>query len=105
MNLLKKLFDGMFKKENDQWRISKITHAETGEDRTDDIYPEQINNIVRILSAQVGEDMFLPYVKDGEGNAKEGMFRTTEVRNKEYANDNKTIVVTTGNSVYYLDAA
>ena len=83
-------------------KINNITHAETNETRTDDRYRLRIGCEVEIMEdPYIGHPMYLLYIKDNQGNPKQGILRTSAVYEIEET-DNQ-IIVETRNSVYYLD--
>lgn len=84
-------------------KIKNITHAETNETRTDGRYPIRIGSEVNFAFYEptVGDVMYLEYVKDNEGNPKEGVIRTSIVYDvKRIENE---IIVKTKNSIYYFE--
>ena len=84
-------------------KIKNITYAETNETRTDGRYPIRIGSEVNFAFYEptVGNVMYLEYVKDNEGNPKEGVIRTSNIYNIEET-DNE-IIVETRNSIYYFE--
>lgn len=84
-------------------KIKNITYAEANETRTDGRYPIRIGSEVNFAFYEptVGDVMYLEYVKDNEGNPKEGIIRTSNICNIEET-DNE-IVIETRNSIYYFE--
>lgn len=84
-------------------KIKNITYVETNETRTDGRYPIRIGSEVNFAFYEptIGDVMYLEYIKDNEGNPKEGVLRTSM-----FYNINRTeneIVVKTKNSIYYFE--
>ena len=82
-------------------RITSIMHL-NGDFRTDGRYPQRINSVVDIVSADVGSPMLLSYITDNEGNEKEGYLRTSIVAGKRFLENCSLFIVTTQNSIYYM---
>ena len=83
-------------------KIKDIRHIETNETRTDGRYPLRIGSTVDFYSKPfIGFAMMLAYVADNEGNPKEGILRTSYV--KEYTENEKEFIVKTNNSIYILE--
>ena len=82
-------------------KIAKITHL-NGKVRDDGRYPQRIDSIVNIISADIGSPMLLEYIKDYEGNSKEGFLQTSSISEKEFVEDVNLFIITTQNSIYYL---
>lgn len=84
-------------------KIKNITYVETNETRTDGRYPIRIGSEVEFAFYEptVGDVMYLEYIKDNEGNPKEGMLRTSNVRSIEETESE--IIVETKNSIYYFE--
>lgn len=82
-----------------KYRITNITHL-NGETRTDDRYPLRIGSVVDFYNLEINQPMILEYY---ERNNKpySGYLRTSWV--KEYIEAKGKVVVTTENSVYYLE--
>lgn len=84
-------------------KIKNITYVETNETRTDGRYPIRIGSEVNFAFYEptIGNVMCLEYIKDNEGNPKEGMIRTSIIHDiKETENE---IIVKTKNSIYYFE--
>lgn len=83
-------------------KIKDIRSRGTNQTRTDNRYPLRIGSEVEFyIQPVVGMCMFLNYVKDNQGNDKNGTLRTSVVINM-FENENE-IVITTYNSVYYFE--
>lgn len=83
-------------------KIVDIVHADTGKTRTDGRYPLRIGSTVEFYEQpKVGEWMMYYYVTDNKGNPKEGVLRTSIVKN--IIETDKVIAVYTCNSVYYFE--
>ena len=83
-------------------KIKDIRHTETNETRTDGKYPQRIGCTVEFLIEPMVDDvMFLLYLLDNHGNPKEGCIRTSRV--EDIIETDTEFVVTTRNSVYYLE--
>ena len=83
-------------------KIKDIRYTETNETRTDGKYPLRIGSTVEFMFEPVLDDvMFLEYVMDNQGNEKGGCLRTSRV--EDIAETDTEIVVTTRNSIYYLE--
>lgn len=81
------------------YRIEMITGSD-GNERTDGRYPLRKGCLVNIYNLKAGEVMMLEYIKDKEGNPKEGYLKTSIV--DDYENYGVGITVYTMKSVYYL---
>lgn len=83
-------------------KIKDIRYTETNETRTDSKYPQRIGCTVEFMfEPAVDEAMFLEYVLDNQGNEKGGYLQTSRV--EDIVETDTEIVVTTRNSVYYLE--
>ena len=83
-------------------KIKDIRYTETNETRTDGKYPSRIGCTVEpMFEPTVDEVMFLEYILDNQGNEKGGCLRTSMV--EDIAETDTEIVVTTRNSIYYLE--
>lgn len=82
------------------YRIESIT--KNGVQRTDGRYPLRIGSIVEIVSLDIGRPFVYQYIKDANGNDKEGYLTTSTIIKLESDFGLNTIVVTTRNSVYTL---
>lgn len=84
-------------------KIKNITYVETNETRTDGRYPIRIGSEVNFAFYEpfIGDVMYLEYVKDNEGNPKEGVIRTSIVYDVKRTENE--IVVKTKNSIYYFE--
>lgn len=83
-------------------KIKDIRYTETNETRTDGKYPLRIGSTVEFMFKPVVDDvMFLEYVMDNQGNPKNGCLRTSRV--EDVVETDTEIVVTTRNSIYYLE--
>lgn len=83
-------------------KIIDIVHADTGKTRTDGRYPLRIGSTVEFYARpNVGECMVYYYITDNEGNPKNGVLRTSIV--KDIIETDKVIAVYTCNSVYYFE--
>lgn len=83
-------------------KIKDIRYTETNETRTDGKYPQRIGCTVEFMFEPAVDDvMFLEYVLDNQGNEKVGCIRTSRV--EDIVETDTEIVVTTRNSVYYLE--
>lgn len=84
-------------------KIKNITYVETNETRTDGRYPIRIGSEVNFTFYEptIGNVMCLEYVKDNEGNPKEGLLRTSIVN--DVIETETDIVVETRNSIYYFE--
>ena len=81
--------------------IKNITYA-NGETRTDGRYPLRIGSKVKLAYYLTdGACMLLDYIEDNQGNPKSGHLRTSSVQDFKETEDE--IVVTTRNSIYYLE--
>lgn len=81
------------------YKIEMITGSD-GEERTDGRYPLRKGCLVNIYHLKSGEVMILDYIKDNQGNEKQGYLRTSTV--DDYEDYGVGITVYTMNSVYYL---
>ena len=80
-------------------KIIDIKHKATGETRTDGRYPLRIGSEVKFYTEPcVGNVMLLLYIKDNQGNAKDGILRTSGVELIERKENE--MIVTTNNSIY-----
>lgn len=84
-----------------QYIIENITYK-TGETRIDGHYPQRIGSIVRLYPLTEGRCAILDYVKDNEGNDKEGYIRTSTVVKYDHRIRNGIHIIETLNSVFYL---
>lgn len=84
-------------------KIKNITYVETNETRTDGRYPIRIGSEVNFAFYEptIGNVMYLEYVKDNEGNPKEGLLRTSIVH--DVIETETEIIVKTINSIYYFE--
>ena len=83
-------------------KINDIKNIETNETRTDGKYPQRIGSSVEFLIEPVVDDvMFLMYILDNQGNPKSGCLQTSRV--EDIVETDTEIIVTTKNSVYYLE--
>lgn len=84
-------------------KIKDIKHVETGETRIDGRYPLRIGSEVEFFDWKptVGLVMILHYLKDNQGNHKDGYLRTSSVCNVHETESE--FVVKTRNSIYYLE--
>ena len=83
-------------------KIKDIIDVNTGRTRTDDRYPQRIGSEVEFFREPViGECMYLAYITDNQGYAKDGLLRTSIITDIIEAID--VVVVQTINSVYYLE--
>lgn len=83
-------------------KIKDIRCLETNETRTDSKYLSRIGCTVEFMfEPAVDEAMFLEYVLDNQGNEKGGYLQTSRV--EDIVETDTEIVVTTRNSVYYLE--
>ena len=83
-------------------KIKNITYVETNETRTDGRYPIRIGSEVELYAPLViGDRMLLSYVKDNEGNPKEGVLVTSAV--KDIKKTETGLTVKTMNSIYYFE--
>lgn len=83
-------------------KIKNITYVDTNETRTDGRYPLRIGSEVNFFSPlMIGASVALSYVKDNEGNPKEGYLVTSTVNDVEETDTE--IVVKTRNSIYHLE--
>ena len=85
-------------------KIKDIKNAETHETRTDGRYPLRIGSTVEFHLDNLpilGEPMYLSYLMDKYGNEKDGVFRTSYVKN--ITEIDTTIIVETKHSIYYLE--
>ena len=81
--------------------IKNITYV-NGETRTDGRYPLRIGSKVKLAYYLTnGACMLLDYIEDNQGNPKSGQLRTSSVQDFNETEDG--IVVTTRNSIYYLE--
>ena len=84
--------------------IKNITHAQTGETRTDGRYPLRIGSTVEFyFYPQIGHQLYLKYHQDNVGNPKGGFLITSPV--KHVSINENTWIIKTENSVYYLEGA
>lgn len=82
------------------YKIKSIT-GKDGNERTDGRYPLRIGCIGKVYFLEVGKVMVFEYLKDNQGNEKDGYLRTSTMENYErYENG---MMVYTMNSVYYLE--
>lgn len=85
-------------------KIIDIQHSKTGETRTDGRYPLRIGSEVRFYTNLcVGDIMCLEYIKDNQGNAKDGILHTSRVETIQRKPKEKQIIVTTRNSIYHFE--
>lgn len=83
-------------------KIRDIRYTETNDTRTDGKYPSRIGCTVEFMFEPVVDDaMFLEYILDNQGNEKGGYIQTSRV--EDIVETDAEIVVTTRNSVYYLE--
>ena len=83
-------------------KIKDIRYAETNETRTDGKYPSRIGCTVEFLIEPMVDDvMFLSYILDNQGNPKSGYLQSSRV--EDIAETNTEIIITTRNSIYYLE--
>lgn len=83
-------------------QIKNITHAQTGETRTDGRYPLRIGSTVEFYEPPFrGCSMVLAYVLDNQGNPKSGYLQTSVVKNVQESPNQ--YIITTKNSIYYLE--
>ena len=83
-------------------KILDIQSTRTNETRTDGRYLLRIGSMVEFYLKPVpGMVMILSYISDNEGNPKEGYLRTSTVIDVDETKDR--VVVTTRNSIYYLE--
>ena len=84
-------------------KIKDITYVKTNETRTDGRYPIRIGSEVNFAFYEptIGDVMYLDYVKDNEGNPKEGLLRTSTVH--DVTETETEIIVKTRNSIYYFE--
>ena len=84
-------------------KIKNITYVETNETRTDGRYPLRIGSEVEFFEWEptVGNVMILHYLKDNQGNPKDGYLRTSTVY--DVTETETEIIVETRNSIYYLE--
>lgn len=81
--------------------IQDIRSKATGEKRTDGRYPMRIGCEIEYLRPiVVGNCAYLGYIKDNEGNEKDGYLRTSTVVSCNAGRD--TDVIETLNSVYII---
>lgn len=80
-------------------KIIDIMHTDTGETRKDGRYPLRIGSEVEFcVEPCIDNVMLLSYIKDNQGNSKEGILRTSTV--KSIARKDSKIIITTKNSIY-----
>lgn len=83
-------------------KIKDIKYVGTNETRTDGRYPLRIGSTVDFyMKPDIGYPMFLSYITDNQGNAKEGILRTSLVEN--ISETNTEIIIKTLNSIYYFE--
>lgn len=83
-------------------KIKDIRLRRTNQTRTDGRYPLRIGSEVEFyMQPTIGMSMHLSYVKDNQGNPKDGILHTSRVIN--LIEDNKEIIVTTYSSIYYFE--
>lgn len=83
-------------------KIIDIQHSKTGETRTDERYPLRIGSEVRFYTNLfVGDIMELEYIKDNQGNAKDGILSTSRIEKIDRTRNK--IIVTTRNSIYHFE--
>ena len=84
------------------YKISSITHKDTGRIREDGRYPNRIGCIFNFyLPLKIGSCALLEYIKDNQGNDKSGILRTSIV--EKIFEDEKEIVFSTTNSTYTIE--
>jgi hypothetical protein len=83
-------------------KIIDIQHSKTGETRADGRYPLRIGSEVRFYTNLcVGDIMVLQYIKDNQGNAKDGILHTSRIERIDRTKGK--IIVTTRNSIYHFE--
>ena len=83
-------------------KIKDIRHIETNETRTDGKYQQRIGCTVEFMIEPMVDDvMFLMYSLDNQGNPKGGYLQTSRI--EDIAETDTEFIVTTRNSVYYLE--
>ena len=87
-----------------KYKIIDIKDIKTLKTRTDGRYPLRIGSIVTLLNPNLkyNDCAFLEYIKDNQGNPKEGVLRTSIVHMIEI--DGLDTILHTHNSIYYLKA-
>lgn len=81
--------------------IQSIQHITTGQERTDGRYPSRIGCTVELVNRPVvGQCMWLSYVKDAQGQLKDGYLRTSTVIDGEETDTH--LIIETLNSRYIL---
>lgn len=85
-----------------KYKIAGITHLD-GKAREDGRYPLRIGSTVNMLNLEVRQCMVYEYITDANGNLKQGHLRTSLVSEHEFIEEDKLLIVTTCNSIYYLE--
>lgn len=83
-------------------RIKDIHLKNTNKTRTDGKYPQRIgSNVEFYVQPSIDNVMVLSYITDNQGNKKDGILRTSLVKN--IVENETEVIITTINSVYYFE--
>ena len=83
------------------YKLEGITFPD-GKSREDGRYPIRLGSTYEILFLEKDKPMLLGYVFDNQGNEKDGVLRTSTVKQYKYVDNDELYVIETLNSIYYL---